>query len=76
MKLSEWLKAPGTNRTQDALGRKVGLSQGRISQIAAAGTDSLATALAIEAATENAVTVTDLLMPTKKPSEQAEASAA
>ena len=61
MKLSEWLSAPGHKRTQDALGRKVGVTQGRISQIAQAGTGDLSTALAIQAATDNEVTVSDLV---------------
>lgn len=75
MKLSEWLNEKGLNRTQDGLGRLVGLTQGRISQIAAKGTNDLKTALAIEAATHRAVTVADLLMPDKTSAEQEGANA-
>ncbi len=72
MKLTEWLNEKGTKRTQDALGQSVGLTQGRISQIASKGTNDLKTALAIEAATDGQVTVADLLMPAGKERESRE----
>jgi hypothetical protein len=69
MKLSEWLKVPGEKRTQDRLGRAVGLTQGRISQIADKGTTDLKTALAIEAATDRQVSLAELLMADKSDAE-------
>lgn len=72
MKLLDWLKAQERRVTQDELGRRVGLTQGRISQIANNGTNDLKTALAIEAATEREVTVADLLMPEKPATEPAD----
>lgn len=66
MKLMEWLKEQGQGRTQDELGRKVGLSQGRISQIAQNGTSDLRSALAIQAATNEEVTLADLMRERKK----------
>lgn len=60
MRLVEWLKVQGV--TQEELGRKVGLTQARISQIVNGGTSDARTALAISAATGNAVTLQELLM--------------
>jgi len=60
MRLVEWLKEQGV--TQEELGRKVGLTQARISQIVNGGTSDARTALAIAAATENRVTLPELLM--------------
>lgn len=65
MKLADWLSAPGLKRTQDDLARKVGLTQGRISQIAAEGTTDINTALAISEATGGEVTLDDLRKPRK-----------
>lgn len=61
MKLSEWLKdGEGRRSTQAAFAEKVGLSQGRISQIARNGTNDLKTARKIEKATDGQVTVAEL----------------
>lgn len=59
MKLAQWLE--NTKTTQDQLGIKTGLTQGRISQIVAKGTRDLATAKRIEDATDKAVRVADLI---------------
>ena len=48
--------------TQDAFGLKVGLSQGRISQIIKNGTSDLGTAIRIQDATGGDVTLRDLLL--------------
>lgn len=61
MKLADWLKAQTPRMTQDAFGMKVGLSQGRISQIIKNGTSDLATAIRIQDATGGDVTLRDLL---------------
>ncbi len=71
MKLMEWLKRPGQERTQDEFGRQVGLSQGRISQIAQNGTSDLRTALDIEAATGGLVTLAELMMERRSSTEPA-----
>lgn len=72
MKLLAWLKDTGTS--QAAIGRKVGLTQGRISQIADRGTIDVRTARAIAEATGGAVTADELLMD--RPAARAEARAA
>lgn len=59
MTLAEYLKT--TRTTQDALGLKVGLTQGRISQIVEKGTRDLATAKKIEDATGGQVKWADLV---------------
>lgn len=60
--LSEWLEQQEPKITQEELGRRVSLTQGRISQIVRNGTSDLRTALEIERATGGEVTVRDLLM--------------
>lgn len=57
MKLADWLQINGI--TQRAFAEQIGVTQGRISQICAAGTDSLSTASKIEEATQGAVTATE-----------------
>lgn len=78
MKLADWLAGQKPKKmTQDAFGLKVGLTQGRISQIARNGTTDLETAIRIQDATGGDVTLRDLL-PASSPvrtSEQAEAAA-
>lgn len=59
MRLKEWLA--DHNIAQWEFARKVGLTQSRISQIAKYGTDELRTALAIQKATNNQVTLPELL---------------
>jgi DNA-binding transcriptional regulator YdaS (Cro superfamily) len=61
MTLREWFDNRPAKITQEEFGRVVGLSQGRISQILANGTNDLGTALAIESATKGEVSVRDLL---------------
>lgn len=61
MKLAQWLKTRNPRMTQDTFGMKVGLSQGRISQIIKNGTSDLATAIRIQDATGGDVTLRDLL---------------
>ena len=61
MKLAEWLDT--RKMTQGAFGKKVGLTQGRISQIVAKGTRDIATAMSIQRATDYEVTLADLLPP-------------
>lgn len=61
MKLANWLET--NEKTQKWLADEVGVSQGRISQVACGGTDSLSLALQIERATGGAVTTPDLLLP-------------
>lgn len=53
MHLSDWLNRNGV--TQQAFGERIGLTQGRISQICLHGTDSIRVAKAIERATDGAV---------------------
>jgi 3,4-dihydroxy 2-butanone 4-phosphate synthase/GTP cyclohydrolase II len=60
MKLAEWLKKTGT--TQVALARRLGISQGRVSQLVAGDAPSLELALRIAALTGGAVTPADFLM--------------
>ena len=54
MRISEWLEKQGM--TQAAFAARIGVSQGRISQICASGTDSLSTAARIAQATGGEVT--------------------
>lgn len=61
MKLADWLET--RKMTQDAFGSKVGLTQGRISQIVAKGTRDIGTAMRIQRATDYEVTLADLLPP-------------
>lgn len=63
MKLADWLKIQKPPITQDEFGRRLNLSQSRISQITRAGTNDLSTAMAIEKATGGAVTVAELAPP-------------
>ncbi len=63
MTLSEWLTK--ADLRQEDFGKRVGLSQGRISQIVKEGTTSLRTALAIERETDGEVTLRELLRETK-----------
>lgn len=55
MRISEWLDKQGM--TQAAFAARIGVSQGRISQICAVGTDSLSMAAKIAEATRGQVTV-------------------
>ncbi len=71
MKLSDWLKGKG--RTQDKLAIAVGVTQGRISQIANRGTSDLRMAMLIEDATDYEVTLKDLLMEKKSEGDEAAA---
>jgi predicted transcriptional regulator len=59
MRLADWLSETG--KTQGWLAGQVGVTQGRISQLAAGDVPSLELAAKIEEATEKAVTVHDLL---------------
>ncbi|HHN72863.1 MAG TPA: 3,4-dihydroxy-2-butanone-4-phosphate synthase, partial [Thermopetrobacter sp.] len=59
MKLAEWLKETGT--TQAALARRLGISQGRVSQLVAGDAPSLELALKITEATGGAVTPADFV---------------
>lgn len=68
MKLREWLESQTPKITQEEFGRRVSLSQGRISQIVQNGTDDLKTALAIESATGGNVTLPELI---RQPAENA-----
>ena len=54
MRIGEWLQKHSV--TQRAFAEKIGMTQGRISQICASGTDSLSTARKIETATDGEVT--------------------
>ena len=63
MKLSDWLKKPGNKMTQDALGMKLGVTQGRVSQIARNGTRDFLMIRKIVAATEYEVSADELLPP-------------
>jgi DNA-binding transcriptional regulator YdaS (Cro superfamily) len=54
MRISDWLEKEGM--TQAAFAARIGVSQGRVSQICALGTDSLRTAAKIERATGGEVT--------------------
>jgi len=65
MRLGKWLRQ--NEITQGVFGKRVGVTQGRISQIVIAGTTSLRMALAIEKATRGDVTVRDLLMSKTSP---------
>lgn len=59
MMLSEWLETNGMS--QGTFAEKVGLTQGRISQIIAKGTRDIMTARRIEDATDGAVPIAALL---------------
>lgn len=59
MTLTEWLATHEVR--QAAFAEKVGLTQGRISQIAANGTRDMPTAMRISDATGGEVTLSDLL---------------
>lgn len=61
MKLSDWLKKPGNKLTQDALGIKLGVTQGRVSQIARNGTRDFVMIRKICEATGYEVGAEDLL---------------
>jgi DNA-binding transcriptional regulator YdaS (Cro superfamily) len=54
MRISEWLTKEGM--TQRAFAARIGVSQGRVSQICALGTDSLSMAARIVRATRGEVT--------------------
>lgn len=74
MTLREWLKQQRKKkRTQDDLARALGVTQGRVSQIVNNGTRDIEMALAIEKATDRAVTVRDLIMPRDKAKKRAAA---
>ena len=59
MQFAKWLD--DNDIGQAAFGARIGLSQGRISQIAKEGTDSLSTALLIEQETAGEVSIRDLM---------------
>lgn len=61
MRLGKYLEQTG--QTQQAFAQKVGLTQGRISQIIRGGTNDATTARAIERATDGAVTIAELIPP-------------
>ena len=61
MRLSEWLKKSENKITQDALGKLVGVTQGRISQIAQNGTRDFPMIRKIVNATNHEVTADELL---------------
>lgn len=63
MQLSKWLD--DNEIGQADFGDRIGLTQGRISQIAKIGTDSLSTALLIEQATGGEVSIRDLMKSSK-----------
>ena len=63
MRLSDWLNKPGNTLTQDALGAKVGVTQGRISQIARNGTRDFLMIRKLSAATNYEVSPDELLPP-------------
>lgn len=59
MRLGQYLEQTG--QTQQAFASKVGLTQGRISQIVRGGTNDAKTARSIERATDGAVTLAELI---------------
>lgn len=61
MKLGEWLSTH--KLTQDEFGLRVGVTQGRVSQIVTRGTTDLPMALKIQRETDGAVSVEELLPP-------------
>jgi predicted XRE-type DNA-binding protein len=61
MQLSDWLKKSGNRMTQRALGEMVGVTQGRISQIALKGTRDFPMIRKIVDATNHEVTADELL---------------
>ena len=64
MQLADWLEAQ--EKTQEWLADELGVTQGRISQVARKGTDSLSLAEKIERKTGGAVTMRELMQ--KRPS--------
>jgi predicted XRE-type DNA-binding protein len=66
--LGEWLRDKGV--TQAQLGERVGLTQGRISQIVREGTNDAKTALAIVAATDGLVPL-EAVLPRASASDEA-----
>ena len=60
MKLADWLKRTGM--TQGALAERLGISQGRVSQLAKGATPSLELALKIARVTDGAVTARDFAL--------------
>lgn len=72
MRLADWLKTrKQRGMTQDAFARRIGVTQGRVSQIAIRGTSDLKIALAIREATDGEVSLTDLF-PENSPKAAAE----
>lgn len=63
MTLSEWFKKPGNKTTQDAFGILIGVTQGRVSQIAKHGTRDFLMMRKISEATGGQVAVHELLPP-------------
>lgn len=61
MTLEEWLKRHRPRLTQDEFGRRIGVSQGRVSQIVRRGTRDIPIALAIERETKGMVRIADVL---------------
>lgn len=59
MKLSDWLAKRGM--TQKALGELLGVTQGRVSQVCARGTDSLRLATKISEITDGEVPPDDVM---------------
>ncbi len=57
MRITEWLQKTGM--TQRAFAELIGVTQGRVSQICASGTDSLSTAAKIEKATGGEVSASE-----------------
>jgi len=66
MQLSAWLQESGL--TQDAFGRAVGVTQGRIAQLLQGGLPSMALAIRIEEATGGEVTRADWGATSARPS--------
>lgn len=64
MTLREWLNHNET--TQADFGQRIGVTQGRVSQIAENGTHDLGIALRIQRQTGGAVTVSELLSAKEK----------
>lgn len=74
MRLSDWLDQ--NDITQKAFAKRLGLTQGRISQVCTGGTDSLRLANRISDETSGQVAISDLVIPTARPSEPAQPEAA
>ena len=66
MQLADWLKKPDNKMTQSAFGEKVGVTQGRISQIALKGTRDFVMIRKIVRATSHEVTADELLPASSK----------